>query len=46
MGALFVVNRKIANWTVAAGNPARRLRDRRKELLTMEAEFLGKRHAA
>ena len=46
VGVRSVGNRKIANWTVAVGKPARRMCDRCKDLLTMEAEFLGKRHAA
>ena len=41
VGALSLVRKKTAPWGVYAGNPARRIMERKKDLLELEARFLS-----
>lgn len=43
LGALTLVTRPLAAWGIYAGVPARRLRDRQRNLLDLEARFLASR---
>lgn len=40
IGAMTLVNKSTQSWGVYAGNPARRIKDRKKDLLELEAKFL------
>lgn len=40
VGAMTLVNKSTQPWGIYAGNPARRIKDRRKNLLELEAQFL------
>lgn len=40
IGALTLVNKSTQPWGIYAGNPARRIKDRKKDLLELEAQFL------
>jgi len=40
VGAMTLVNKNTEAWGVYAGNPARRIKDRKKDLLKLEAQFL------
>lgn len=40
VGALTLVNKSTQPWGVYAGNPARRIKDRKQNLLQLEAQFL------
>lgn len=41
VGAMSLVLRSTEPWGIYAGNPARRLKDRKQDLLRLEAEFLS-----
>ncbi|WP_404401760.1 acyltransferase [Idiomarina seosinensis] len=41
VGALSLVNRSTEKWGVYIGNPAKRVKDRHKDLLELEARYLG-----
>jgi carbonic anhydrase/acetyltransferase-like protein (isoleucine patch superfamily) len=43
VGALSLVNRKLDPWMIYAGAPARPLRERRRELLQLEAAYLAEK---
>ncbi len=40
VGAMTLVNKSTQPWGIYAGRPARRIKDRRKDLLKLEAQFL------
>lgn len=40
VGALTLVNKSTQPWGIYAGNPARRIKDRKQNLLELEAQFL------
>lgn len=40
VGAMALVNRNTKPWGIYVGNPARRLKDRKQDLLALEAQFL------
>jgi acetyltransferase-like isoleucine patch superfamily enzyme len=40
IGAITLVNRSTQPWGIYAGNPARRIKDRKQDLLELEAQFL------
>lgn len=40
VGAMTLVNRSTYPWGIYAGNPARRIKDRKQDLLELEAQFL------
>lgn len=40
VGAMSLVTRSTDPWGIYAGNPAKRMRDRRRDLLKLEAEFM------
>lgn len=40
VGAMSLVNKSTQPWGIYVGNPARRLKDRRKDLLELERQFL------
>lgn len=40
VGALALVNKSTQPWGIYAGNPARRIKDRKQNLLELEAQFL------
>jgi acetyltransferase-like isoleucine patch superfamily enzyme len=40
VGAMTLVNKSTQPWGIYAGNPARRIKDRRQDLLELEAQFL------
>ncbi|ATJ82662.1 acyltransferase [Halomonas beimenensis] len=40
VGAMTLVNKSTQPWGIYAGNPARRIKDRKKDLLELEAQFL------
>jgi acetyltransferase-like isoleucine patch superfamily enzyme len=40
VGAMTLVNKSTQPWGVYAGNPARRIKDRKQDLLELEAQFL------
>lgn len=40
VGAMALVNRNTEPWSIYAGIPARKIKNRKKDLLTFEAEFL------
>lgn len=41
VGAMTLVNKSTLPWGIYAGNPARRMKERRKDLLELEKKFLG-----
>ena len=41
VGALSLVNGNLDSWSIYAGNPARKIRDRSKNLLNLERQFLS-----
>lgn len=41
IGAMTLVNKSTEEWGVYLGNPAKRIKDRRKDLLVLENEYLG-----
>lgn len=41
VGAMTLVNKSTQPWGIYAGNPARRIKDRKKDLLELEAQFLN-----
>jgi acetyltransferase-like isoleucine patch superfamily enzyme len=40
VGAMSLVNKSTQPWGIYVGNPARRIKDRKKDLLELEAQFL------
>jgi galactoside O-acetyltransferase len=40
VGAMTLVNKSTAPWGIYVGNPARRVKERKKDLLLLEAQFL------
>lgn len=40
VGAMTLVNKSTQPWGIYAGNPARRIKDRKQDLLELEAQFL------
>jgi galactoside O-acetyltransferase len=42
IGALSLVNKNLAGWGVYLGSPARRVKDRKRDLLDMEAQLVGR----
>lgn len=42
VGAMALVTKSTEPWGIYVGNPARRIKDRKKDLLALEAEFLKK----
>jgi acetyltransferase-like isoleucine patch superfamily enzyme len=40
IGAMALVNKSTQPWGIYVGNPARRIKDRKKDLLELEAQFL------
>lgn len=40
IGAMTLVNKSTHSWGIYAGNPARRIKDRKQDLLELEAQFL------
>lgn len=40
VGAMTLVNKSTQPWGIYVGNPARRVKDRKKDLLDLEAQFL------
>lgn len=40
VGAMTLVNKSTQPWGIYAGNPARRIKDRKKDLLALESQFL------
>ncbi|RBP25032.1 galactoside O-acetyltransferase [Marinobacter pelagius] len=40
IGAMTLVNKSTQPWGIYAGNPARRIKDRKQDLLELEAQFL------
>lgn len=40
VGAMTLVNKSTEPWGIYAGNPAKRIKDRKQDLLKLEAEFL------
>jgi len=44
VGAMTLVNKSTQPWGIYAGNPARRIKDRKKDLLALEAQFIKEQH--
>ena len=42
VGALSLVNKSLAEWGIYVGSPARRVKDRKRDLLEMEAQLLDR----
>lgn len=42
VGALSLVNRSLDSWGIYAGQPAKRIKERKQELLTLEQQFKAK----
>lgn len=40
IGAMTLINKSTQPWGIYAGNPARRIKDRKQDLLALEAQFL------
>ena len=45
VGAMSLVNKSTDSWGIYAGNPARRIKERKKDLLELEKQFLKEREA-
>lgn len=45
VGAMTLVNKSTEPWGIYLGNPARRIRNRKRDLLALEARFLAERDA-
>lgn len=45
VGAMSLVNKSTDPWGIYAGNPARRIKERKKDLLELEKQFLKEREA-
>lgn len=43
VGAMTLVNKSTQSWGIYAGNPARRIKDRKQDLLELETEFLNEK---
>ncbi|MGC3874660.1 acyltransferase [Halomonas sp. GXIMD04776] len=44
IGAMTLVNKSTRPWGIYFGSPARRLKDRKKDILTLERQFLEERN--